>query len=139
MDLNDPIYQTYSLRSTHWYVSLLHFKTFTIQFHGPPLCVMLWSVKYTFTCQRCHFQDCEHYFFNIKFAKFLYEICFVPNLIWTLSSKNRNEGDSFTQNSCLCFVLKKQTRAPMKKHSSYSIILKILYEKNICCKNININ
>ena len=46
---------------------------------GSPLWNMFWSVKYTFTYQRSHFQAYISFFY-IKFAKFLYIKCFVPDL-----------------------------------------------------------
>ena len=52
--INDPIFFTYFLRSFSWYNLFLHFKTFEIQFHEAPLCIILWSAKYTLTYQRWH-------------------------------------------------------------------------------------
>ena len=46
---------------------------------GSPLWNMFWSVKYTFTYQRRHFQAYISFFY-IKFATFLYIKCFVPDV-----------------------------------------------------------
>ena len=57
---NDPIFQIYSLWPIHWHISFLHFKTFKIQLPDfSPLHHVL-VCKYTFTCQRWHFQVCQH-------------------------------------------------------------------------------
>ena len=48
-------------------------------------CIMFWSVKYTFTCQRWHFQACYNRFtFSTSNLLFFWHMtCFVPNLILT--------------------------------------------------------
>ena len=49
---NDTIFLMCCLSSIHWYISFLHFKTIKIHLTGSFICIMFWSVKYTFTCQR---------------------------------------------------------------------------------------
>ena len=72
-----------NLSSLRWYISFLHFKIFKIQFHGIPLCIMFWSVKYTFTGQKqekslSRLLTCITFFY-IKFANFWYITWFVRN------------------------------------------------------------
>ena len=83
---NDPIFLIYSLKFFCWHISILDFKIFKIQFHFPPFskfsspfCVIFWSVKYTFTCQRWHILS----FFYRNVANFWYVSCFFSNLIPT--------------------------------------------------------
>ena len=46
-------------------------------------CIMFWSVKHTFTCQKWHFPSLLTWisFFHIKFANFWHLTCSVPTLI----------------------------------------------------------
>ena len=87
---NDPIFFIYSLSFICWYILILHFKTFKIQFHGvlPPLhyvlvCKMyIYMLKMTFSSLLTYTS-----FFYKTFANFWYMTCFVPNfiLIWPQS------------------------------------------------------
>ena len=43
--ITDPVLPIYSLRSIRWYISLLHFKTFKVQFNAPPV---LFPIRYQY-------------------------------------------------------------------------------------------
>ena len=55
---NEPIFLIYLLSFFRWYISFLHFKSSKVNFMGSSIHSRLWSVKYTFTSKRWHFQAC---------------------------------------------------------------------------------
>ena len=72
---------------------------------GPPLCIMFWSVQYTFICKDDTFKPV--FFFSLKFANCWYITCFVPNLIpiWPRSHGLLRQNQSLThplRTSCRC-------------------------------------
>ena len=77
---NDPIFLVYYLSSIRWFISILDFKTFQIQFHelsllfleiqsSPPVCVIFW-------CENSHIQAKNDTFKSVKKdTHFLKERC----------------------------------------------------------------
>ena len=55
---NEPIFLIYFLSFFRWYISFLQFKSSKVNFMGSSIHIRLWSVKYTFTSKRWHFQAC---------------------------------------------------------------------------------
>ena len=73
---------------TLWYLpaSIFHFsisRPSKFNFMGPSFCIIFWSAKCTFTCQKSYFQSCWHKY------PFLHKNYSAPNLIpsWTQSHK----------------------------------------------------